>query len=222
VGGDRRRFLPHLSRRHIESCNAKSRSEQFFSRRSVAWPGLVSCNAKEPDFPTGSSGCVNIISCNGSPIKAGFRQYPGFFTRHACTRSTCCSPRKYSMLLGFRSQRRWLDCLLAAWHSGSEQYFCRLRRRGSRLNNFWQHRHRRRRGLITGFGSNGGPNDAQNCAASRRCPSLRGDSHRRYHRHRCRHGIVIAVPANDEKRSRSRWNRVHVPLESAFTMRWKP
>jgi len=35
-------------------------------------------------------------------------------------------------------------------HAGSEQYFCRWRRRGSRPNSFWQHRHRRRRGLITG------------------------------------------------------------------------
>jgi hypothetical protein len=25
-----------------------------------------------------------------------------------------------------------------------------------------------------------------------------------------------------KNRSRSRWNRVHFPLESAFTMRWKP
>src|SRR3984957_19479307 len=35
-------------------------------------------------------------------------------------------------------------------HAGSEQYFCRWRRRGARPNSFWQHRHRRRRGFITG------------------------------------------------------------------------
>jgi len=40
-----------------------------------------------------------------------------------------------------------------------------------------------------------------------------------FHAHRCRHGIVITIPANNENRSRSRWNRVHVPLEYAFTMR---
>jgi hypothetical protein len=31
---------------------------------------------------------------------------------------------------------------------------------------------------------------------------------------RCRHGIVITIPADAEKRSRSRWNQVHVPLEN--------
>jgi hypothetical protein len=51
---------------------------------------------------------------------------------------------------------------------------------------------------------------------------LSTDSHRRFLHHRCRHGIVITIPANVENRSRSHWNRVHVPLESAFTMRWKP
>jgi hypothetical protein len=51
---------------------------------------------------------------------------------------------------------------------------------------------------------------------------LCADSHRRFRRHRCRCGIVIIIPPNAEKRSRSRWNRVHVHLESAFIMRWKP
>jgi hypothetical protein len=61
--------------------------------------------------------------------------------------------------------------------------------------------------------------DAEIAAAAR---FLGGDSHRRFHSHRCRHGIVVTIPANNENRSRSHWNRVHVPLESAFTMRWKP
>jgi hypothetical protein len=47
---------------------------------------------------------------------------------------------------------------------------------------------------------------------------LSTDSHRRLHHHRCRHGIVITIAANVENRSRSHWNRVHVPLESAFTI----
>ena len=170
MGGDRWRFLPAIPRRHIESCNADARNEPLFSLGSATWPGLVSCNAKEPDFPTRSSGCINIISCNGSPIKAVFRQYPGFCARHACTRSTCCSPRKYSWFSCFRSQRRWLDCLLAARHSGSEQYLCRPRRRGSRLNSFWQHRHRRRRGLITGHS---GPMGTESCPEPRRQPTSR-------------------------------------------------
>jgi hypothetical protein len=33
---------------------------------------------------------------------------------------------------------------------------------------------------------------------------------------------VNLIPPHIQKRSRSRWNRVHVPLESAFPMRWKP
>jgi hypothetical protein len=66
------------------------------------------------------------------------------------------------------------------------------------------------------------PNHAQKCSLTRRRESLCGDSHRRFHDHRCRHGIVITIPADAEIRSRSRWNRVHVPLEYAFTMRWKP
>ncbi len=60
----------------------------------------------------------------------------------------------------------------------------------------------------------------------RRRASLRGDSHRRFHPHRCRHGIVISIPATAENRSRSRWNScsrssgigVHDALETAFTM----
>lgn len=34
--------------------------------------------------------------------------------------------------------------------------------------------------------------------------------------------IVNAIPPHLKKRSRTRWNPVHVLLESAFTMRWKP
>ena len=213
----------------MESCNAGRPNEPLFSSGSGIWPGLVSCNAKEPYFLLRSSACANIISCNGSPIKAGFRQYPGFFARHAWTRSTCCSPRKYSWLSALRSQRRWLDCLLAVRHAGSEQYFWRWRRRGSRLNSFWQHRHRRRRGLVTRSRASGpmeDPNHAENCAVGRRRVSLCGDSHRRFHPHRCRHGIVISIPADAKNRSRSRWNRcsrstgirVHDALETAFTI----
>jgi hypothetical protein len=51
--------------------------------------------------------------------------------------------------------------------------------------------------------------------------SLCADSHRRFHHHRCRHGIVNVIPPHAEKLSRSRWNRDHVRLEFAFTMRWK-
>jgi hypothetical protein len=39
---------------------------------------------------------------------------------------------------------------------------------------------------------------------------------------RCRNGIVIAIPPSGENCSRLRWNRFHVPVESAFMMRWKP
>jgi hypothetical protein len=70
------------------------------------------------------------------------------------------------------------------------------------------------------------PNDAENCAVGRGCVSLRGDSHRHFHPHRCQHGIVISIPATAENRSRSRWNRcsrssgirVHDALETAFTI----
>jgi hypothetical protein len=71
------------------------------------------------------------------------------------------------------------------------------------------------------------PNNAENCAVGRHCGSLRGDSHRHFHPHRCQHGIVISISANAENRSRSRWNRcsrspgigVHDALETAFTLR---
>jgi hypothetical protein len=54
---------------------------------------------------------------------------------------------------------------------------------------------------------------------------LDDDSRCRYPHHRCRHGIVITIPVNDENRSRSLWNRcscspgmeVHDALETAFT-----
>jgi hypothetical protein len=49
-----------------------------------------------------------------------------------------------------------------------------------------------------------------------------GDSHRRFHHQQCRNGIVITIPPSGKNYSRSRWNRVHVPVESAFMMRWKP
>jgi hypothetical protein len=70
------------------------------------------------------------------------------------------------------------------------------------------------------------PNHAENCAVSRRRVSLRGDSHRHFHPHRCQHGIVISIPAKVEKRSRSRWNPcsrspgigVHDAMETAFTI----
>jgi hypothetical protein len=50
-------------------------------------------------------------------------------------------------------------------------------------------------------------------------------SHRRFHLNRCRHAIIISIPANAEKRSRSRWNPcsrspgigVHDALETAVT-----
>ena len=38
----------------------------------------------------------------------------------------------------------------------------------------------------------------------------------------CRHGIVNAIPARPTKCPRSRRNSVHVPLESASTLLWKP
>jgi hypothetical protein len=56
----------------------------------------------------------------------------------------------------------------------------------------------------------------------RRCQSFGGDSHQRFHHQRCRNAIVIAIPPSGEDCSRSRWNRVNVPVESAFMMRWKP
>ena len=39
-----------------------------------------------------------------------------------------------------------------------------------------------------------------------------GDCHRRFHDHRCRHGIVIAIPANVEI--------VHDQTGIVFTFRW--
>ena len=76
------------------------------------------------------------------------------------------------------------------------------------------------------------PNHAEICAVGRRRVGLRGDSHRRFHPHRCRHGIVISIPANAEKtftmtleslftfvrnpRSRCAGNRVHHRPEYAI------
>ena len=71
-------------------------------------------------------------------------------------------------------------------------------------------------------GPMGDRNHAHKSAVCRGRETLRGDSHRRFHDHRCRHGIVNGNTADSQKRSRSQWNRVHVPLEFAFTMRWKP
>jgi hypothetical protein len=70
------------------------------------------------------------------------------------------------------------------------------------------------------------PNHAENCTVGRRCVSLRGDSHRHFHPHRCQHGIVISIPDKVKKRSRSRWNPcsrspgigVHDAMETAFTI----
>ncbi len=49
-----------------------------------------------------------------------------------------------------------------------------------------------------------------NHAIRRRRPGLRADSRRRFHQHRCRHGIVISIPANAEK-------TFTMTLESLFT-----
>jgi hypothetical protein len=56
------------------------------------------------------------------------------------------------------------------------------------------------------------PRSVRSFAAARFMAAI---PHRRFHHERCRHGIVITIPADAEMRSRSCWNQVHVPLESA-------
>jgi hypothetical protein len=57
-------------------------------------------------------------------------------------------------------------------------------------------------GLYPGSITVSGVLSAKKRPVIRRRVNLRGDSHRRFHPHRCRHGIVITIPANGQKRSR--------------------
>jgi hypothetical protein len=53
-----------------------------------------------------------------------------------------------------------------------------------------------------GFQITLGTASCPNRAVRRHRTGLRGDSHRRFHVHRCQHGIGITIPANAQNRSR--------------------
>src|SRR6266404_4982119 len=76
----------------------RAKNPGYWRKPPVIGEPLQEMILAQPDDPVGKSGCANNISCNGSPITGGFRQYPGFFARQCWTRSTCCSPQTFSRL----------------------------------------------------------------------------------------------------------------------------
>jgi hypothetical protein len=118
--------------------------EPIFSLPISGFQRLVSCNAKDR-FSLSDHQLAPISSLVTVPrLSAILANIWGFLAPRLHAIHVL---RAAEVVVVFRLSQpaRWLAFLLAARHSGSEQYFCRRRRRGSRPNSFWQHRHRRRR-----------------------------------------------------------------------------
>jgi hypothetical protein len=117
------------------------------NRRDVST--IVSCNAlpvKLAISPTTRAGCTKDVSCNASTPKlvatclsstgsdvfvsrnaivlflAVRFQYPGVVARQRRTRRLFSDESRYSDPFSERSQRRWLDSLLACWQAAFAQY----------------------------------------------------------------------------------------------------